>query len=165
MLPIHTILHPTDFSEHSEHALQFASGLARDYGAQLMLVHVIVPPPVIYGEGLLTTDVFVNREVQERLHQWQIPDERVRVVRQCVEGDPATEIVRVARERAADLIVMGTHGRTGLSRLLMGSVAEQVVRQAPCPVLTVGGPTRTSEGQLVASTDEEHLQPSLATES
>jgi len=165
MLPIHTILHPTDFSEHSEHALQFASGLAKDYGAQLILVHVIVPPPVIYGEGLLTTDVFVDREAQERLHQWPVPDERVHVTRQCVEGDPATEIVRVARESAADLIIMGTHGRTGLSRLLMGSVAEQVVRQAPCPLLTVGGPTRTLESQAVAGVDEERLQPSLATES
>jgi len=68
------------------------------------------------------------------------PHANVRMERRLEQGDATTEILRVAREESADLIVMGTHGRTGLGRLLMGSVAEQVMRRAPCPVLTVKSP-------------------------
>jgi len=80
------------------------------------------------------------REARVRLERLPVTGENVRAERQLVEGDPVSEILRVAREMPADLIVMGTHGRTGLERLLMGSVAEEVLRKATCPVLTVKRP-------------------------
>ena len=141
MLPIHVILHPTDFSLQSEHALKLAAALARDYGARLLVLHVAVPHPLIYSEGSLPLDpqLFVQ-EARAQLDRLHLPIDKHRAERRFVEGDAATEIVRLAQEMQADLIVMGTHGRTGLARMLMGSVAEQVVRKAPCPVLTVTMP-------------------------
>jgi len=142
MLPIHTVLHPTDFSERSRHALRLAGALARDYGARLVVLHAELPPTVVYGEGALPLDPEITyREAREELNRLTVPDGDVRAERRFEEGDPAGTILRVARELPADLIVMGTHGRTGLARLLMGSVAEQVVRKASCPVLTVTTPS------------------------
>ena len=141
MLPIHTILHPTDFSERSAHALNLACALARDYGAHLIVLHVAMPPTVVYGEGIIPSEPdAVFHEERQHLERLLIPDAGLRIERRFEEGDPAGGILRVAREVVADLIVMGTHGRTGLGRLLMGSVAEQVVRRASCPVLTVRMP-------------------------
>jgi universal stress protein A len=141
MLPIQTILHPTDFSERSGYAFQLACALARDYGARLVVLHVATPPTIVYGEGVLPPDPqLLSQEAKEQLNQLEVPDSNVRAERRYEEGDPATTILRAAQEIHADLIVMGTHGRTGLGRLLMGSVAEQVVRKAPCPVLTVKTP-------------------------
>jgi nucleotide-binding universal stress UspA family protein len=156
MMPIHTLLHPTDFSEHSRHAFQLASALARDYGARLVVLHVATPPVSAYG-GVMTPPPAPpdwRREAREQLLQVGAPESGVRVERQFEEGDPVTEILRAARESNADLIVMGTHGRTGVGRLLMGSVAEQVVRKASCPVLTLRTPfpddlrPATPEGRL-----------------
>jgi len=84
------------------------------------------------------------QEERGKLERVSAPTE-VRVERQVGEGDSAVEILRAAQDLKADLIVMGTHGRTGLGRLLMGSVAEQVVRKAPCPVLTVRTPSLQAE--------------------
>lgn len=138
MLPIHTILHPTDFSGRSNTALCLACSLARDYGAGLVILHTIPQPIVAYGEGVIPPDPdAVIREAQEELARLDVPCPGVPVTRRVEEGDPVSVILSVVRETAADLIVMGTHGRTGLGRLLMGSVAEQVVRRATCPVLTV----------------------------
>jgi nucleotide-binding universal stress UspA family protein len=147
MLPIHTVLHPTDFSSHSEFAAGLAGALARDYGARLVFLHVAKPPPVFTGEGMLPVDLEeIRAEGAARLNELPGPRGDVRAERRLEVGDPATEILRVADELSADLIVMGTHGRTGLGRLLMGSVAEQVVRRAACPVLTVSRPG-TAEGR------------------
>jgi len=141
VLPIRTILHPTDFSDRSAHAFHLACALTRDYTARLVVLHVAVPPPVVYGEGILPPDpAILRQEAQGQLDQLQTPQDDIRAERRLVEGDPATEVLRVAQEIGADLIVMGTHGRTGLGRLLMGSVAERVMRQAACPVLTVKTP-------------------------
>jgi nucleotide-binding universal stress UspA family protein len=141
MLPVHTILHPTDFSEQSGHAFEPAGALARDYGARLIVLHVAEPPFLIHGETLLPPDPeILSGEAKAQLDRLEVPVANVRAERRLKEGDPAAEILRAAREALADLIVMGTHGRTGLVRLLMGSVAEQVVRKAPCPVLTVKTP-------------------------
>lgn len=141
MLPIHVILHPTDFSERSGHALRLAAALARDYGARLAVLHVAATSPLIYSEGSLPLDPrLLVEEARAQLDQLQLPINEHRSERHLVEGDAATEILRLAQEMHADLIVMGTHGRTGLARMLMGSVAEQVVRKAPCPVLTVTVP-------------------------
>jgi len=140
MLPIRTILHPTDFSEHSDYALRLACALARDHGARLVLLHVAAPPTPIYGGDILgAVPPDSHDEERQRLDQLQVPD-TVSTERRFVEGDAATEILDVAEKTASDLIVMGTHGRTGLARFLMGSVAEQIVRKAPCPVLTVKTP-------------------------
>jgi nucleotide-binding universal stress UspA family protein len=141
MLAIHTILHPTDFSGRSEFAFRLGCALARDYGARLVLLHVVPLPMVIPGEGFVLPPPEDYRDsLEEELHRLQAPDPGVRIEYRLKEGDPVTEILAVAAEINADLIVMGTHGRTGLSRLLMGSVAEQVVRSASCPVLTVRTP-------------------------
>jgi len=153
MLTIHTILHPTDFSDHSAFALPLACALARDHGARLVLLHVAPRPVIVYGEGVIPplADDYPER-LREELHQLQVPDPSIPVDRQFREGDPVTEILAVAEDTNADLIVMGTHGRTGLERLLMGSVAEQVMRKAPCPVLTVRRPVlaAVTEGELLA---------------
>jgi universal stress protein A len=140
MLPIHLILHPTDFSERFAYALQFACALARDYGARLVVLHVATPPPPVYGEAIPPDPEPLFEAAREQLDQWEIPDPGIQAERRLEIGDPPTEILRVAQEIRADIIVMGTHGRTGLARLLMGSVAEQVVRRSRCPVLTVTTP-------------------------
>jgi nucleotide-binding universal stress UspA family protein len=141
MLAIRTILHPTDFSPQSTPAFQVACALARDYVARLVLLHVH-PPDMMYGEGyVLPPDPEVVRaELQERLNGLRPPDPAVRVERLLSEGDAARQILHTARDVGADVIVLGTHGRTGLGRLLMGSVAEAVLRQATCPVLAVKAP-------------------------
>jgi universal stress protein A len=140
MLPVRTILHPTDFSDRSGNALALAQALARDYGARLVILHVAHTVPVFAGEGMVpVSPEEIRAEAEEQLRALRVADDQ-RVERRLEMGDAVTEILRVARELPADLIVMGTHGRTGLGRLLMGSVAEQVVRRASCPVLTVSHP-------------------------
>jgi nucleotide-binding universal stress UspA family protein len=146
MLPIHTILHPTDFSDHSGVAFRLACALARDYSARLVVLHVSSPPVLIYGEGVIPPQpVDYQDRLEEELHQLQAPDPTIRTDHKMREGDPVDEILAVAEQARADLIVMGTHGRTGLGRLLMGSVAEKVVRRAACPVLTVRSPFPVAE--------------------
>lgn len=143
MLPIKTILQPTDFSRHSEVAFQLACSLARDYGARLIVLHVLQPPVSVLGgtEALPPLPVEYGRaEAEAKLHALRSPLPTVRVEHRLREGDAADEILRLAAEAPCDLIVMGTHGRKGVSRLLMGSVAEAVLRKAPCPVLTAKEP-------------------------
>jgi len=145
MLPIHVILHPTDFSEQSHHAFRLACALARDHGSRLVLLHVVPPPVAMAGEGLvLPAPDPADEGVWHLLHQLDVPT-GILALRQVEQGDAAGEILRVAEEVNADLIVMGTHGRTGLPRLLMGSVAEKVLRRALCPVLVVKAPFPVTE--------------------
>jgi nucleotide-binding universal stress UspA family protein len=155
MLRIRTILHPTDFSKHSDYAFQLACSLARDYGARLIIVHVAEPPLPIYGEGLVLPPPQVPKEpLLAKLDQLLPQDPKLQAEHRLLEGDAATGIRRAAQESKCDLIVMGTHGRTGLGRLLMGSVAEQVVRTSSCPVLTVKTPPRpasSSEGAIAVA--------------
>lgn len=137
MLPLGTVLYPTDFSENSEFAFRVACALARDYKARLVLLHVIPPPMVIYAGGPVPAETWPNvEEVTEKLRQLEGRSHHVRVESQVMEGDPVDMIVRAAEETGSDVIVMGTLGRTGLGRLLLGSVAESVIRKAPCPVLS-----------------------------
>jgi nucleotide-binding universal stress UspA family protein len=143
MTPIKTILHPTDFSEHAGHAFEMAGSLARDHGARLIVLHVIPFPLATSGGVEPLTPGFeeLNTEAEQRqLAAIRSPDPGLRFDRRLIIGDPVAEILRAAAETRSDLIVMGTHGRTGLGRLLMGSVAEQVLRKAACPVLTVRHP-------------------------
>jgi len=140
MLAFRTILCPTDFSEHSRYAFQLACSLARDHGARVVVLYVD-PPPVAYGEAIARRqDSSYCTYLWQTLEDFQSPDAAVPVERRLEEGDPASTILSVARQLSADLIVLGTHGRTGLRRLLMGSVAEAVVRRAKCPVFTFKEP-------------------------
>jgi nucleotide-binding universal stress UspA family protein len=141
MLAVHTILHPTDFSAPSQYAFWLACALARDYGARLIVLHVAAVPTVVYGEGVVPPNPEeLLAAAQEQLDGLKVPHADIRAERRLAEGDAVEQILRVAQETNADLLVLGTHGRTGLGRLLMGSVAERVVRKAACPVLTVKAP-------------------------
>jgi nucleotide-binding universal stress UspA family protein len=140
MLPAHTILFPTDLSELAAPAFELACALARDEGARLVVLYV-VPPPSTHGEVVARRqpDGFYEG-LWRQLRELHAPEGDVRVEPRLEEGDAVEEILRVAREVHAGIIVMGTHGRGGLSRLVLGSVAEQVLRRADCPVLTVKVP-------------------------
>jgi nucleotide-binding universal stress UspA family protein len=133
------ILFPTDFSHAGDAALSHAATLARESDATLLIVHVEEPLPAYVGEGYYGLPNPPNPEVRRMLEAIK-PPEDVKYAHVLLVGDPASEIVRLATEEKVDLIVLGTHGRTGLTRLLMGSVAEQIVRRAACPVLTFKQP-------------------------
>jgi nucleotide-binding universal stress UspA family protein len=143
MTEIKTILHPTDFSEPSTSAFEFACALARDRRARLIVLHVITSPLATLGglEALPPGPEELNAdEAKRQLETVQCPDSSVPLERRLIVGEAADAILQVAAETRSDLIVMGTHGRSGVSRLLMGSVAENVLRKATCPVLTVKAP-------------------------
>ncbi len=140
MKPIKTILYPTDFSENAAPAFHLACALARDHGANVLVLHVC-PPPLARDAVVMGRQADgCHEELWQRLRRFQAPGLTACVRHRLVEGEPVAEILRAARAWNCDLIVMGTHGRTGLPRLLLGSVAERVLRQAPCPVLTVKTP-------------------------
>ncbi len=132
-----------DFADPSRVAMGQAAELARRFEAELTLVHVLSSPPsaarnvVVSSRGLAAVEA---EKAQEMLAGWRADAERRagRPVRSRVLwGDPAAEIMRHAREERCDLLVIGTHGRSGVARLILGSVAERVARQSPCPVLVV----------------------------
>lgn len=158
------ILVPVDYSGQSDRALQWGASLAEKYGARLLLLHVIarasedlserrvertdrllpfaLDNPSVYrapGAQGEVMSVDLVETAQNDLKDLAIAklDERLPVSPTVGVGEPAEEIVRLARDEAVDLIVMGTHGRTGLHHVLLGSVAETVMRTAPCPVFTV----------------------------
>ena len=146
MINLKTILVPSDFSECSDAALRYGLELARRFDAELHLLHVVQDPVTQpwAAEGL-SVPLF------DAVDQWK-KDARQRLLNSVPAGDtrrvtavttvatPCQEILRYAAEENVDLIVMGTHGRGGVSHLLLGSIAERVVRRAPCPVLTVRYP-------------------------
>jgi nucleotide-binding universal stress UspA family protein len=143
MLSIRTILHPTDFSTNSSYALGLAGSLARDYGARLIILHIATPPAAVYAEGIVLPEPEgYEEELRSQLQRLQPEGLESRTEHCLVRGGAAAEILRVAEEKNCDLIVMGTHGRSGVGRLLLGSVAEQVIRRAPCPVVTVKTPVK-----------------------
>jgi nucleotide-binding universal stress UspA family protein len=131
-----TILFPTDFSTASDAALPHAEALAKQSHARLMIVHV-EEPPMAYGGGELYYGLPEpsSERIMKMLEDVKPSDPAVAFTHRLSIGDPAGEIVRLARDEKAEMVVMGTHGRTGMTRLLMGSVAEAVVRRSPCPVL------------------------------
>lgn len=141
MLPIRTILHPTDFSERARNALAVACAMARDYGARLIVAHVAPTPVMGFGQGVIPVEGGEPPEVRRaHLDEYAGVHDSLVVEKHLLEGDPASEILRLADDVNCDLIIMGTHGWTGLGRLLLGSVAESVMRRASCPVLTVRTP-------------------------
>ena len=145
-MEIRTILLPTDFSECGNYALSYATSLARTFGASIVCVHVIEPivPTVGYSgmtEPLPIADIAEQLEdaAERELPKLAECEEAagLQLEELIVHGEAASEIVRVAKERNVDLIVISSHGRTGLGRILFGSTAEAVVRHATCPVLVV----------------------------
>jgi nucleotide-binding universal stress UspA family protein len=145
---VHKILFPTDFSELSLEALPMAASLAKGSGATLLILHVGEPFAVAAGEAFYSLREPDREELLERLQQIEPPDPAMPHAYEVETGDPAAAILRVAQREACDLIVMATHGRRGLTRLLMGSVAEEVIRKSPCPVLTVKHSVRVPEPAL-----------------
>jgi universal stress protein A len=141
----HRIVVPTDFSSSSEEAWDLAQRVAETLGAEVVLVHVFVEPPP-YGNAPLgpsgaTWQAFehARKWVSEELEKWAARAREKGIKARMVmrTGVPHQEIVELATDERSDLVIMGTHGRSGLSRVLLGSVAERVIHFAPCPVLTV----------------------------
>jgi len=143
-ISIHRILFPTDFSESAKPAQQYAMALADRFGAELHLIHVVAPlvpypdvsSPWVMPESEVkyqvdAADQRLRREINSK---WQ---EEHAVKFMTISGFAVDEILKYATDQKIDLIVVGTHGHTGLSRMLIGSVAEKLVRTASCPVLTV----------------------------
>jgi universal stress protein A len=137
------ILVPVDFSEGSRAALHYALALAQKLDGEIELLHVWEVPSFASSEMLLTQPsgppmslgAFAGRSAEEELKAWSPNVSRVPLKRCVIAGPTVASIIE--RAAAFDLVVMGTHGRTGISHLLLGSVAERVVRRSPCPVLTV----------------------------
>ena len=143
MLPFKKILVPVDFSPHSEAAVATAIDLARRYEAALTLIHVYQPPHLPPPDGYFVmspaelTDLMSQNERRLEDIGRTARTAGLHVSTAVLSGLPATEIVHRARAGDHDLIVIGTHGRTGFKHLLLGSVAEKVVQKAPCAVLAV----------------------------
>jgi len=146
MIAMKRVLVATDFSEFSDAALKYGLNLAKTFGASLHLLHVVtapLPDPVRNcPTGVMGEMRDFEANARKRLASLVSPEELTasRVVAAAICGDPSDEIVRYAVGNDVDLIVCGTHGLRGWNRLMMGSVAEKLVRKAPCPVLTVHHP-------------------------
>jgi universal stress protein A len=145
---ISRILVPTDFSADASAALDYAQALGRPFGASVCLLHVVENPLAagVWSSDMYTAEIAglqINlvRDAAERLQEL-VPAGAGWMTTEVRTGPAAREILAVAQERKADLIVMGTRGRTGLAHVLLGSVAERVVRMAPCPVLTLHAPAK-----------------------
>ena len=143
MINLKRVLIPTDFSETSAAALRYGIELARRFSARLYLFHV-PPNPGEAADAEYPLGIFeiMHNDAHDRLRQLLTREEVSELRPECAMriGMPAEEILKYAAEHEVDLIVIGTHGREGLARLLLGSVAETVVRRASCPVLTVHHP-------------------------
>jgi len=147
-IQIQKILCPVDFSKNSDHALEYAVAFAERHQAELVVIHVMdyAAIDVLDYPSAFEFSTQINermREIaEERLNQLAETrrEEYARISTRLTTGTPFLEIVTLAREEGADLIVMGTQGRSGLAQVFMGSVAEKVVRKAHCPVLTVKHP-------------------------
>ncbi|OGK95838.1 MAG: hypothetical protein A3E31_08430 [Candidatus Rokubacteria bacterium RIFCSPHIGHO2_12_FULL_73_22] len=141
------IMHPTDFSTASGAAFKKAVAMAKADRAELLLVHVLSPvmpvpgdgyiSPKVYDEIAASTRAWAQKQLDRLLKKAKAAGARARGL--LLEGVPHEQIVRAARSKRADVVVMGTHGRSGLAKLFLGSVAGRVVTAAPCPVLTVRG--------------------------
>ena len=153
MIKMKTILHPTDFSESSSYALGYAISFAKEFEAKLYILHVVEDvSTAFYFEALkapsameIMTDI--QNHAQRALEEVLPQEVRDTIATECAirGGAPFVEIIRYAKEIEADMIVCGSHGRTGLKHMIFGSVAENVVRHSPCPVLSVRHPEHKFE--------------------
>lgn len=146
MIRLDRILVPTDFSEFSKPAIVYGCALAARFDSQLHLLNVTQDPAVYVPEPTMISMEAIQQQISD-LHAEgetalaKLPEDGWEnskpIIREVRHGSPFVEIVRYAKEKDVDLIVIGTHGRTGLKHVLVGSVAERVVRKAPCPVLSI----------------------------
>jgi nucleotide-binding universal stress UspA family protein len=147
LMPTQHVLVPLDFSSSADQALKYAIELAQTLRAHLTLLHVIHLTPVALGDMLASSlEAYlqtVETEAEQQMHaaRARVHQVGLRCDTIIVQGVPFQTIVDTAGDRDVDLIVMGTHGRTGLTHVLIGSVAEKVIRLAPCPVLVTRGST------------------------
>ena len=147
MSRIRRILYPTDFSRASGAAFTKAVDLAKTNKAELQVVHVLAPAMSMVGDGYVSPQVYEDLAASARAYGKKNLDALVAKAKKAgvraksilLEGVPHEQIARTARRQRADLVVMGTHGRTGLAKLFLGSVAGRVIAIAPCPVMTVRG--------------------------
>lgn len=148
MINIERILFPTDFSEHSKHAFRYALSFAKEYNAKLYMLHVIEDIQYLANAYMFDVPImpsFADME-QNRLKEMQefidreVTDTKIEIEKVVKRGRPFIEIIQMARDEKIDLIVIATHGRGGLEHVFFGSVAEKVVRKAPCPVLSIRMP-------------------------
>jgi nucleotide-binding universal stress UspA family protein len=155
MLNLSKILYPTDFSEYSLAALPYAIGLSQQNNAELYCLHVVEMPHEEYltGDYMVPLNVphvpedKIIRTARSRLEKFvkENLSDLNKVTPRVLVGTPFVEIIRYARDQSIDLIVIGTHGHSALAAMLLGTVAEKVVRKAPCPVLTVRDPRHKFE--------------------
>ncbi len=146
---ISKVLVPIDFSDYSKSALKYAVSFVKYFGAQLILVYVvepvIYPPDFSMGQiAIPSVDLDMDKRAAEELHrlsEQEIPSE-IKVKSIVKTGKPFIEIIETAGEENVDLIIIATHGHTGMEHILFGSTAEKVVRKAPCPVLTLREPIK-----------------------
>lgn len=148
-MQIKTVLFPTDFSQGARAAMDHAISLAKDYQAKLILLYVIQDISIAewyIPSSLSAADLVedMQKSAWNEMDKWgaEVSQKVKDVEKMVVRGVPFVEIIRTAKERQADMIVIGTHGRTGIDHMLFGSTAEKVVRKAACPVLTVRIPGR-----------------------
>jgi nucleotide-binding universal stress UspA family protein len=164
-MSLHTILHPTDYSELSHAAMQYAVEEARLRGACLIILHTVEtlgPENATFGEVMSQPQPEAYRKrLWDELHREKPADPAIPVEYLLAEDEPVEAIVRVAAERHCDLIVLGSHGRQGLQRLLGGSIAEQVMRRASCPVLVVKRPTNPPP---TFAADDTEMHPHILSE-
>ena len=148
MSRIRTILHPTDFSRASAPAFKRAVQMAKDNRAQLLILHVLAPaspmlmtdgyvPPKVYDDMEAAARAEAQKQLRRLVEKAKHSGARVKPI--LLEGIAHERIIQAARTRKADLVVIGTHGRTGFARFFLGSVASRVLAISPCPVLTVRG--------------------------
>ncbi len=147
MKSIKKILYATDYSKASARAFDEAVKLAKQNRAELLVVHVVEPTPYVAGEEFASAEIYAKlddmakRDAQSAMTKLMLRLKKLRIKAQSLllRGSAREQIVKAAKSKKADMIVIGTHGRTGLSKLFMGSVAGSVVSTAACPVMTVRG--------------------------
>jgi nucleotide-binding universal stress UspA family protein len=151
MIKLQKILCPIDFSENSLEALKYAAHTALKENATVYLIHIVDSRVYDYGGPIYEPIMPAMKSVIDQASKDQLTNKLLEKVPKEIEGRvetvvsfgvPFVEIIKAARDYDIDLIIMGTHGRSGVSHMLIGSVAEKVVRKAPCPVLTVRTPIR-----------------------
>jgi universal stress protein A len=139
------VLFATDFSKASSRAFTTAVAMAKVHGAALIIVHVIIPIPPIVSKQYISAETW--QEIDRQARHWsqrrlrklieKATSAGIRAVGLILDGSPAQQIVNAARSRQTDLVIVGTHGRTGFTKFILGSVAGRVIATAPCPVVTV----------------------------
>ena len=146
---IHKVMVPIDFSDYSKNALRYAAQFVKQFKAKMFLVYVVEPMiyPADFSMGQVaipSTDIDMQKRGEEELQNLakNFIDPNIEVETIIKTGKPFVEIIETASEKDIDLIIMATHGHTGVEHLLFGSTAEKVVRKAPCPVMTLREPIK-----------------------